>query len=181
MKKKRKRSKNFPCNECQRFQDECVPSLRKMRSSAVSNVDDEGDAPNEETGDATRQEPAAGLEKKVVRDHNDANRRYLVNLPQVVDGCQEWSNMRTKHNPIPEALDEIREKLFKLEKLLLLNSQQYADCWPHISNIWARGVRYDSVSRHTSSTQKTTKTTRRALGPLIACLNVFSRADEGFS
>jgi hypothetical protein len=140
MKKKRKCSKNFPCNECQKFQDECVPSVRKMRSSGASNVDDEGDAPNEETEDATRQEPAAGPEVRVVRDHNDPNRRYLMNLPRVVDGYQEWSNMRTKYNPIPEDLDEVREKLFKLEKPLLLNSQQYADYWPHVSNIWARGV-----------------------------------------
>ena len=140
MKKKRKCSKNFPCNECQKFQDECVPSVRKMRSSGVSNVDDEGDAPNEGTEDATIQEPAAAPEPRVIRDHNDPNRRYLMNLPRVVDGYQEWSNMRTKYNPIPEDLDEVREKLFKLEKPLLLNSQQYADYWPHVSNIWARGV-----------------------------------------
>lgn len=157
MKKKRKCSKTFPCNECEKFGDECIVSKRKMRTSAVKDkgkdkendqANDHADAPAEEELEPDSDAPE-GIEqrnganypgKRVVRDHNDPNRKYLLNLPRVVDGYQQWTNMSLPYYPFPDNLDEIREKLFKLEKPILLNSQQYADYWPHISNVYARGV-----------------------------------------
>lgn len=141
MKKKRKCSKNFPCTECDKFGDECVPSKRKVRPSAVGTVDKEPSVAQEEESEmATEQASTDKARKRYVRDHNDPNRKYLLNLPRVVDGYQQWTNMSLPYHPFPDNLDAVREKIFKLEKPLLLNSQQYADYWPHISNIYARGV-----------------------------------------
>lgn len=142
MKKKRKCSKHFPCNECEKFGEECVPSVRKVRPSTLAANKDQ-DAPHEEDP----QDPAASTEQadyntpaeRVVKDQND-NRRYLLNLPRVVDGYQQWANMSLPYHPFPDNLDEVRDIIFNLEKPILLNSQQYADYWPHVSNIYARGV-----------------------------------------
>lgn len=138
MKKKRKCSKNFPCSECVHHEEQCVPSVRKQRFSAATagtvqdHPQDEAQEIEYEVDDTTK--------KRIVRDHTDPNRKYLLTLPKVVNGYQKWSNMRLKYNPMPDDVDEVREKLFKLEKPMLLNSQQYADYWPHVSNIYARGV-----------------------------------------
>lgn len=137
MAKKRKCSKDFPCNECQKFGEMCVPSVRKRPLGATKQA-----PPSEQRGDESHETTGRDYYTKkdgtVVRTRND-QARYGISLPPVVDDYQEWANMRLKYNPVPEDLDEVREKLFKVEQPILLNSQQYADYWPHMSNVWARG------------------------------------------
>ena len=138
--RKRKCSKDFPCIECLRNHARCTPSVRKLRTSVIANAEPAADQPNEDAADAVEQaeRPASG--KPFVRNHNDPNSYYRPPLPPVFDGFQEWSNKRLPYTPIPDDVDAVREMLFKLEKPVLINSQQYADYWPHISNIYSRGV-----------------------------------------
>jgi hypothetical protein len=140
MKRKWKCSKDFPCNECQKYDAQCIPSVRKQRSSAISGPDRASEQPNEDPPDVVERDERPVSTKKFVRDHNDPNRKYRLTLPPVVNGFQEWSNMRLKYNPIPDDVDTVREMFFKMENPVLINSQQFADYWPHISNIYSRGV-----------------------------------------
>ncbi|PIB02784.1 hypothetical protein CB0940_11691 [Cercospora beticola] len=68
---------------------------------------------------------------------NNTNRK-LLDFPPVVGSIIQYSNKPLPYRPFPDDVEEIREKLFHLEKDVLLNSQQISDYWPHMSNIWQR-------------------------------------------
>jgi len=72
-------------------------------------------------------------------------RQKMNILPSVVGNFLHYSNRRLKYNPIPDDVDEVREKLFVVEKPLLLTSQQIADHWPHMTNVWMRSVRHKTA------------------------------------
>lgn len=67
----------------------------------------------------------------------DYSRKYIT-LPPLRGSYLHYSNKRLKYNPFPPDLDIMREKLFKLEEPLLLNSQQIADYWHHVFNLWKK-------------------------------------------
>ena len=139
--KRQKCTKNFPCTECQSAGKECVPAKRKTRwnreleeAQAGEEQDEDPQRPPEKYGDQI-----PGLTYKGW-SYESPNRKYLLNLPRAVGSYQEWSNKRLKYNAFPEDLDDVREKLFKMEKPILLNSQQFADYWPHVSNFYCRST-----------------------------------------
>ncbi|KAK5114589.1 hypothetical protein LTR85_010166 [Meristemomyces frigidus] len=70
--------------------------------------------------------------------------RKMNTLPGTIGSYIHYSNKRLKYNPIAEQLDYIREKLFVLAQPVLLDSQQIADYWPHMTNIWMRSVKHDT-------------------------------------
>lgn len=115
----------------------CVPSKRKNRWTG--ELDAPADPEDEVSPAAPKQygDSVPGLTYKGWA-HDNPNRKYLLNLPPVVGNYQEWSNKCLKYNSFPEDLDDVREKLFKMEKPMLFNSQQFADYWPHISNFYNR-------------------------------------------
>ena len=144
MQKNRKCAKDFPCSQCVVFGVECVPSVRKTKPSAVAANKDQSDQPQDEESEDISAAPEADADddpdKRVVRDHTDSKGKYLFKMPRVIDGYQQWDNMPLPYHPFPANLDNIRDIIFKLEKPLLLNSQQYADYWPHVSNVYARST-----------------------------------------
>lgn len=98
------------------------------------------DAPQQDFGheEATDEAVPDGTNGKTNRLHYDSHRTEALKMGSVTGGYQEWSNMRLKYNPFPSDLDDIRDKVFKLEKPMLFNSQQFADYWGHISNMYVR-------------------------------------------
>lgn len=129
-------SRGFPCAECQKAGEECVPNTRKYRQSKKTDV-------------AAAQNPQSEMQQvdpqADVSPHRDtavpdliANPQLAINLPPVHGGFMHWSNKRMRYNAMPLNLDAAREKLYLLEKPILLNSQQYSDYWPHVTNFCRR-------------------------------------------
>lgn len=73
----------------------------------------------------------------------DLFERKGINMPPLIGSYLHYTNKRLKYNPIPERLDEIREKLLQVREPILLCSQQIADYWPHMSNVWERSIRQE--------------------------------------
>jgi hypothetical protein len=70
--------------------------------------------------------------------------------PQIVGSYVMFPNKQLKYNPVPPDLDQVREKLFKMdESVLLKNSQEVADYVPHITNFWRRAVQKVEVDEET--------------------------------
>lgn len=70
--------------------------------------------------------------------------------PPVVGSYIMFPNKRLKYNPVPPDIDEVREKLFKMEdSVLLKNSQEVADYVPHITNFWRRAVQRHEIDEET--------------------------------
>lgn len=138
--KKRKCSRDFPCTDCRKDGIECVPrDIRKPRKAKPREPEQDAEGVEDDAQQSGEPTQDSGVRKKRKwYDPNDPNKKYMQNMPPVIGGYQEWSNMRLKYNPFPEDVDAVREKLFKLEKPVLLTSQQYADYWPHISNMYVR-------------------------------------------
>ncbi|KAK3697388.1 hypothetical protein LTR37_017450 [Vermiconidia calcicola] len=135
--RKRKCSRDFPCTDCRKDGIECVPRIiRKARKAKPREPEQDAEGVEDDAQQLGEQPENRAVKKK--RKWYDPNKKYMQNMPPVMGGYQEWSNMRLKYNPIPEDVDAVREKLFKLEKPVLLTSQQYADYWPHISNMYVR-------------------------------------------
>ena len=132
-------SRNFPCSECQLSGDECVPSTRKRKLHQDLNPAGQTPNGNENSQDATNTNNNDPPVRKLQSELNP-NRKYLINLPPVIGSYCHWSNMRLKYDPIPSDVDDVRDKLFVLEKPVLLNSQQYSDYWPHVTNIYGRST-----------------------------------------
>ena len=71
-------------------------------------------------------------------------------MPPIVGSWLMFSNKMVKYRPMPIDIDAIREKLFKMEKSILLkNSQEVADYVPHITNIWRRAVQRVEIDEDT--------------------------------
>ena len=70
----------------------------------------------------------------------DANRAQL-DLPPVVGSTIQYLNKPLKYRPIPDDVEEVRQKLFHLEQDVLLDSQQIADYWLHMNNVWQRSTK----------------------------------------
>lgn len=71
----------------------------------------------------------------------DATNRKLFNMPPVVGSFLQYANKTLPYRPFPKDLDEVRKKIFLLEQPVLLDSQQIADYWPHVSNLYMRSSR----------------------------------------
>ncbi|KAF2772953.1 hypothetical protein EJ03DRAFT_324011 [Teratosphaeria nubilosa] len=101
---------------------------------------------------------AAGLQDNFARPQ--------ISLPPVIGAHLHYSNIKVKYNPVPEKLDEIRNKLFLVKEPVLLNSQQIADYWPHMSNVWHRSMRkeehYNGTSTETWECRQKRRTIPRA-------------------
>jgi hypothetical protein len=70
--------------------------------------------------------------------------------PQIVGSYVMFPNKQLKYNPVPPDLDQVREKLFKMEESVLLkNSQEVADYVPHITNFWRRALQKVEVDEET--------------------------------
>jgi hypothetical protein len=72
---------------------------------------------------------------------NEAKNTMLAQwtTPPIVGTYVMFPNKQLKYNPVPPDLDQVREKLFKMdESVLLKNSQEVADYLPHITNFWRR-------------------------------------------
>jgi len=70
--------------------------------------------------------------------------------PQIVGSYVMFPNKQLKYHPVPPDLDQVREKLFKMdESVLLKNSQEVADYVPHITNYWRRVVQKVEVDENT--------------------------------
>lgn len=74
-------------------------------------------------------------------DGEDTTNRKLLNLPPVVGSCLQYLNKSVPYRPFPPDVDVIRKKVFLMENPLLLDSQQIADYWPHVSNLYMRSSR----------------------------------------
>lgn len=74
-------------------------------------------------------------------DGEDNTNRRLLNLPRVVGSYLQYPNKYLLYRPFPSDVDEVRKKLFLVERPMLLDSQQIADYWPHISNFYMRSSR----------------------------------------
>ena len=157
MRHKRKCSRNFPCTECRGSGEECVPSKRRYRQSKKANPDAHSlEVPKERQAQQedvvpTNETPVrknGGAQN--LRNYNDPNRKYMFNHPPVIGSYAHWSNKRMKYDPVPDGIDAIREKFFLMENPILLNSQQYAYIWPHISNMYSRS---NSVTLEPNGTQ----------------------------
>ncbi|KAM3425046.1 hypothetical protein BST61_g7014 [Cercospora zeina] len=93
-------------------------------------------APNEQRDAQTEpsQQPPPNVPPLGINNTN----RKLLDFPPVVGSVIQYSNKPLPYRPFPDDVDAIRNKLFHLEKDVLLNSQQIADYWPHMSNVWQR-------------------------------------------
>jgi len=72
---------------------------------------------------------------------NEAKNTMLAQwtTPPIVGTYVMFPNKQLKYNPVPPDLDQVREKLFKMDtSVLLKNSQEVADYLPHITNFWRR-------------------------------------------
>lgn len=67
--------------------------------------------------------------------------RRMMSIPGVLGSYVHFSNKLLKYTAIPDDVDTIRQKLFKFEKPIFLTSQQIADYWPHMTNVWVRLIR----------------------------------------
>ena len=67
--------------------------------------------------------------------------RRDMHMPPVIGTHSHYSNKRLKYTPIIDGIDEVRHTLFELTKPVLLNSQQIADYWPHMTNLWIRSAK----------------------------------------
>ncbi len=85
----------------------------------------------------------------------------MIALPPIVGSKQIWSNKQTDYNSFPPDLDAFRELVYALEKPTLLTSQQYADYWPHISNIFNRSLRSTHCPNGTRWEQHSCRHARR--------------------
>ncbi|KAK4540144.1 hypothetical protein LTR36_009730 [Oleoguttula mirabilis] len=92
------------------------------------------DAPEHARG-GNRDQPIPGLE---------GYGRQMHSLPATIGSYLHYSNKRLRYTAIPDNIDEIRDKLYVLEKAVFLTSQQIADYWPHMTNIWMRSVKHDT-------------------------------------
>lgn len=71
-------------------------------------------------------------------------------MPPIVGSWLMFSNKMVKYRPMPPDIDEVREKLFKMENSILLkNSQEVADYVPHITNVWRRAVQRVEIDEDT--------------------------------
>ncbi|KAK3657850.1 hypothetical protein LTR56_002232 [Elasticomyces elasticus] len=71
----------------------------------------------------------------------DGFSRKNMHLPPVVGSYLHYSNMTVKYNPMFDGIDDVRLKLFELKQPVLLNSQQIASYWSHMTNVWMRSTR----------------------------------------
>ncbi|KAK3640328.1 hypothetical protein LTR56_011926 [Elasticomyces elasticus] len=71
----------------------------------------------------------------------DGFSRKNMHLPPVVGSYLHYSNMTVKYDPMFEGIDNVRLKLFELKQPVLLNSQQIASYWSHMTNVWMRSTR----------------------------------------
>lgn len=61
--------------------------------------------------------------------------------PPVIGSYMLFPNKRLRYVPLPPKLEMVREKLFRIEKpILLKNSQEVANYIPHITNLWRKTV-----------------------------------------
>lgn len=68
-------------------------------------------------------------------------RGVQLNMPPVVGSMMHYANKHLKYRPFPPDVMAVRQKLFKMEEPFLLDSQQIADYWTHMSNVWMRSTR----------------------------------------
>lgn len=83
---------------------------------------------------------------------NEAKNTMLAQwtTPPIVGTYVMFPNKQLKYNPVPPDLDQVREKLFKMdESVLLKNSQEVADYLPHITNFWRRVVQKHEADEET--------------------------------
>ncbi|KAK5698546.1 hypothetical protein LTR17_023569 [Elasticomyces elasticus] len=71
----------------------------------------------------------------------DGFSRKNMHLPPVVGSYLHYSNMTVKYDPMFDGIDNVRLKLFELKQPVLLNSQQIASYWSHMTNVWMRSTR----------------------------------------
>jgi hypothetical protein len=79
---------------------------------------------------------------------NEAKNTMLAQwtTPPIIGSYVMFPNKKLKYNPVPPDLDQVREKLFKMEdSVLLKNSQELADYLPHVTNFWRRVVQKQEV------------------------------------
>ncbi|KAK5169321.1 uncharacterized protein LTR77_005296 [Saxophila tyrrhenica] len=144
--KKRKCPRDWPCSECKKDGQECVPKARKyQRPKMPATPGGEQQAENGEDASPPVEDGAVTAinresESTPARGREESNRKQNLRMGPVIGDHQEWSNMRLEYHPLPPNIDEVREKLYKLEQPILLNSQQYADYWPHITNVYGRQI-----------------------------------------
>lgn len=70
--------------------------------------------------------------------------------PRIDGSYVMFPNKKLKYNPVPPDLDQVREKLFRMdESVLLKNSQEVADYVPHITNFWRRAVQKHEIDEET--------------------------------
>ena len=154
--KKMKCSRNFPCTECTNSNEECQPSVKKRKGP---QTDQER---LEKQSQKSRDQPS-GKGYKV----DNPNRKFMLNLPQVIGTHQNWNNKTLKYNPIPVDIDAFRERIYKLEQPMLITSQQYADYWPHISNIYGRSINVTTEANGMSNERVRRFSAIRANGKLL--------------
>ncbi|KAK4961995.1 hypothetical protein LTR10_002489 [Elasticomyces elasticus] len=94
--------------------------------------DEDVDEPNVDDRPATPPEQVTSA---------DGFSRKNMHLPPVVGSYLHYSNMTVKYNPMFDGIDDVRLKLFELKQPELLNSQQIASYWSHMTNVWMRSTR----------------------------------------
>ncbi|KAK5707510.1 hypothetical protein LTR97_000044 [Elasticomyces elasticus] len=94
--------------------------------------DEDVDEPNVDDRPATPTEQVTSA---------DGFSRKNMHLPPVVGSYLHYSNMTVKYNPMFDGIDDVRLKLFELKQPVLLNSQQIASYWSHMTNVWMRSTR----------------------------------------
>ncbi|SMR51908.1 unnamed protein product [Zymoseptoria tritici ST99CH_3D1] len=62
----------------------------------------------------------------------------LLGMPPVVGSNVQFANKTLKYRPFPPNLNAVRQKLYLVERPILLDSQAIADYWPHMSNVWLK-------------------------------------------
>ncbi|KAF7188650.1 hypothetical protein HII31_10312 [Pseudocercospora fuligena] len=82
----------------------------------------------------------AGPAKPIALGTDPTNRK-LLDLPPVVGSTIQFPNKHLKYRPIPHDLDAVRDKLFRFDKELLLDSQQICDYWLHMTNVYQRSTK----------------------------------------
>lgn len=102
------------------------------------------DLGNEASGDASTSDKDVGRWKTMTGPLLEEHGRQFNTLAGTIGSYIHYSNKIVRYNAIVDDLDEIREKLFLVEKPILLNSQQIADYWPHMTNIWMRSQSRDT-------------------------------------
>ncbi|TKA65902.1 hypothetical protein B0A55_10871 [Friedmanniomyces simplex] len=109
-----------------------LPAVEEAPPTTTQTGAEEDDRPNTNARPPTPTEPVTSKDRFL---------RKNMHLPPVVGSYLHYSNKTVKYNPMVVGIDDIRQKLFELKVPVLLNSQQIADYWSHMTNVWMRSTK----------------------------------------